>query len=141
MVNVEDDVIKRGVDMFLLSIYCPEEKALSDAIKLTKFYQTLIRKHKSGTIVQATLNNMKLLNLHPDNKKALGNLYIELDNRFNFSLPNILFSLLSLSDLEMIENIYSPIFWKQSQEMNNCGTNLSCKWTTEKAGNIQNVLF
>ena len=141
--NIGDKVLKRGVDMFLLSIYCPDQKALTDAIKLTTFYQALIKTHKSETIVQATLNNMKL-KLHPDNKKALGNFYIELDSHFNFSLPDILSSLMSLSDLEMIKGNYAPIFWKQNEERKICGQNVTCKWMPEKPGNIsvkKNILI
>ena len=104
---IPEEDLAFGTELYSALYYCPEE--LAETMKLSVFFESLLANHKLTTVVAATMHNIQPRAV--DNIKNFAEInewYKRLDERYNFSLGEVLLPLMTNDNMRTLEELAPP---------------------------------
>ena len=113
------------LEIFSYLIFCETE-----ANQVFSFYNNLLRVDSAMSILQATVNNLKSKQIKEENKAALKEIYLKLDEIIDLKSGNILRALSNTETIKRLEKSENVFFTRKRKSNNRMGkiNNLSCTY-------------
>ena len=128
--SVSDEDLIEGLKLYATFLYCPDS---SHDVKLDHFYQYILTNHTPRTVIQATINNMKIDHLYDDlTKQKVTNFFHKLDSKLNFAFGKLAIAMSSNVGLQEDH----PFMTKYAEVLQKCLRGLNCQKLT---GNLQEL--
>ena len=124
--------ITTGFMLFSAVLYCPEP-----VLKLYQFLHNLLSYHSPRTIIQAVVNTIESNDVKDlENRENINQLYLALDQIFNFQYGKILLALSAPSELRSMQSQGWPYFTHFSKEMDECLNDSSWQGVTDLINSV-----
>ena len=121
--NTTEQDLMTGFEIFSYFIYCPEE-----LLKLYQFHMNLIATGNPRTLIQTTVNNLKLEKIkEKTNMKIVKSFFTDLDSVLNTNLGTIILALSSEADMKNLVRLEMPYTAHFSGAIRTCVKNDSCQ--------------
>ena len=104
---IPDEILEFGIKLYWTLHNCP--RILTESTKLSKLFESLITNENLNTVVAATMHNIQPR--AGDNIKdftAINMWYQRLDERYNFSLGEVILPLMNSDSVKHLEKLGPP---------------------------------